>query len=36
MDSDDDVVKHGDDVANNLDDDVVSNDGDSCDVDDEV
>ena len=36
MDSDDDVVKHDDDVVNNLDDDVVSNDGDSCDVDDEV
>ena len=36
MDSDDEVVKHGDDVVNNLDDDVVSNDGDSGDVDDEV
>ena len=36
MDSDDDVVKHGDDVVNNLDDDVVSNDGGSGDVDDEV
>jgi hypothetical protein len=36
VDSDDDVVKHGDDVVNNLDDDVVSNDGDSGDVDDEV
>ncbi len=36
MDSDDDVVERSDDVANNLDDGVVSNDGNSGDVDDEV